>query len=72
MRRIWLAMGLLLVSGSWLGAQEILGAITGTVKDASGAAVPGAAVKAVNTATNLAVTEKTDAAGLFLPRWTDL
>ena len=66
MARVWLAIGLLFVSGSWLGAQEIVGAITGTVKDASGAAVPGAAVKAVNTATNLQVTEKTDASGLFL------
>ena len=41
-----------------LPAQQILGAITGTVKDATGAAVPDAVAKAVNTATNLTVSEK--------------
>src|SRR5579884_129507 len=54
----------LLVAG--LHAQEILGAITGTVKDASGAAVPGADVSARNTATNLAVHTTTGANGTYL------
>jgi hypothetical protein len=49
-----------------LAAQQILGAITGTVKDATGAAVPGATVKAINTATNLAVTAKTESNGSYL------
>ncbi len=49
-----------------LHAQQILGAITGTVKDASGAAVPGATVKAVNVATNFAVTAKTQTNGSYL------
>src|ERR1700678_2297569 len=49
-----------------LAAQQILGAITGTVKDASGAAVPGATVKAINTATNLEVTAKTESNGSYL------
>src|ERR1700723_1364501 len=49
-----------------LAAQQILGAITGTVKDVTGAAVPGAAVKAINTATNLEVTAKTESNGSYL------
>ena len=49
-----------------LSAQQILGAITGTVKDASGAAVPGAEVKARNTATNLAVHAQTQGNGAYL------
>ena len=47
-------------------AQEVLGAITGTVKDASGSAVPAAAVKATNIATNLEVTAHTDGNGSYL------
>ena len=42
-----------------LSAQQILGAITGTVMDSSGAAVADAAVKAVNVATNLEVNANT-------------
>ena len=49
-----------------LAAQQILGAVTGTVKDATGAAVPGATVKATNTATNLEVTAKTESNGSYL------
>ena len=49
-----------------LAAQQILGAITGTVKDSAGASVPGATVKAINTATNLGVTAKTEANGSYL------
>src|ERR1700722_10291997 len=47
-------------------AQDISGAITGTVKDTSGSVVPGAAVKSVNTATNLEVNAKTDGNGSYL------
>jgi len=45
---------MLICAGAYptLRAQQIQGAITGTVKDASGAAVPGATVKALNIATN--------------------
>ena len=58
---------LLLVGGAYgpLHAQQVLGAITGTVKDASGGAVPDATVKAVNTATNLSVTAKTQGNGSY-------
>ena len=46
-------------------AQTILGSITGTVKDSTGAAVPGAAVAAENIATGLAVKTTTDGKGLY-------
>ncbi len=49
-----------------LQAQQILGAITGTVKDATGAGVPDATVKAVNVATNLSVSEKTEGNGSYV------
>lgn len=49
-----------------LHAQQILGSITGTVLDASAAAVPGATVTAVNTATNLRVTEHTQGNGSYV------
>ena len=49
-----------------LSAQQILGAITGTVMDASGAAVADATIKAVNVATNLEVTEHSQGNGSFV------
>jgi len=48
-----------------LQAQQVFGAITGTVKDPSGAAVPGATVKAVNAATNLSISETTQVNGSY-------
>ena len=47
-------------------AQTILGSITGTVKDATGAAVPATAVTAQNIATNLRVTVQSDSNGAYL------
>lgn len=44
-------------------SQQILGAITGTVTDPTGAAVPDATVKAVNIATNLEVSAQTKSNG---------
>src|SRR5580692_3814541 len=49
-----------------LSAQQILGAITGTVMDSSGAAVADATVKAVNIATNLEVTVHAQGNGSYL------
>ncbi len=49
-----------------LEAQQTLGAITGTVKDASGSAVPAATVKATNISTNLQVTAHSDGNGSYL------
>ena len=48
-----------------LSAQQILGAITGTVMDSSGAAVADATVKAVNVATNLEVNEHSQPNGSY-------
>jgi hypothetical protein len=47
-----------------LGAQT-LGAITGTVKDSSGAAVGGATIKALNAGTNLEVAGKSEGNGSY-------
>jgi len=49
-----------------LPAQQILGAITGTVMDSTGAAVPDAVIKAVNIATNLEVTVHSQSNGSYL------
>jgi hypothetical protein len=46
-------------------AQQIVGAITGTVLDSSGAAVGGAVVKAHNVATNLEVTVHSESNGSY-------
>ena len=46
-------------------AQQTLGAINGTVTDASGAAVPDATVKAHNLATNLEVVAHTSRSGSY-------
>ena len=47
-------------------AQQVLGAITGTVKDSSGGAVPDAVIKAMNGATNLTVSAHSQANGSYL------
>lgn len=47
-------------------AQQTTGAITGTVMDPTGAAVPDATVKAVNVATNLEVSAQTNTNGSYL------
>ena len=49
-----------------LPAQDVLGAITGTVKDSSGAAIPDVTVKVQNVDTNLEVTPHTQANGSYL------
>jgi hypothetical protein len=46
--------------------QQILGTITGTVMDSSGAAVPNATVKAQNIATNLEITEHSGSNGTYV------
>lgn len=49
-----------------LKAQAVLGAITGTVKDPTGAAIPDAKVKATNIATNLEVSASSHGDGSYL------
>ncbi len=61
-----LASVLLLVGGALsLGAQSNLGTIVGTVRDASGAVVPGATVTATNTATNQSRAFTSDSTGNY-------
>src|SRR5262245_17797063 len=47
-------------------AQNITGTIVGTVKDSSGAVMPGVKLSLTNTATNQDVTVQTDASGDFV------
>jgi hypothetical protein len=47
-------------------AQNIYAAIHGTVTDATGAVVPDAAVRVVNTSTNIATTAATDSRGYYI------
>ena len=47
-------------------SQQVVGGITGTVTDPTGAAVPDAIVKAINPATNLTITAKTGATGTYV------
>jgi len=47
-------------------SQQVVGAITGTVTDPTGAAVPDATVKAFNAATNLEITAQTKSNGSYV------
>src|SRR5215831_8593828 len=58
-------IALLLLCGTALFAQEFRATLTGTVTDPSGAAVPGATVKATNTATNTSKETKTTGDGVY-------
>lgn len=56
---------LVLVCSSALVAQDIRATITGLVTDPSGAAIPGATVKATNTANNTTKEVQTTSAGAY-------
>jgi hypothetical protein len=58
-------LSLVLAAHSPVEAQQIFGAITGTVTDATGAAVPDVAVTARNTATNLSTTVHSSGSGSY-------
>jgi hypothetical protein len=55
----------LLLGGMGASAQTSVGRISGTIKDASGAVVPGSTVTVTNAATNLLRTATTDADGFY-------
>jgi hypothetical protein len=59
------AVLLLLTSNPLLQAQQITGAISGTVSDPVGAVVPDALVTAINTGTQFTRSAKSDSAGVF-------
>jgi Carboxypeptidase regulatory-like domain len=70
-KRPWLRTVLALVCLAWLftslscRGQSVTGRISGTVTDASGAVVPGAAVTATNTSTGVVGSTTTDSAGYY-------
>ena len=59
-----LTIALVLTSG--LQAQELRGKVTGTVSDASGAVIPGAAVTLTNDDTTVSATTSTNEVGSYL------
>ena len=65
--RIWTysLLAMLLAIPLGLHAQQYSGTITGSVTDASGAAIPGATVTAINTGTSNKVTQKSGGQGEF-------
>src|SRR3954447_23962821 len=56
------------LTGSCAIAQDITASITGVVHDASGAVVPGATVRALNTGTNAEFTATTNTEGQYTIR----
>ncbi len=65
MQRLMCLLFLALAAASLMMAQSERGTILGVVRDETGAAIPGAMVTAVNTATNLTWTQSTDARGEY-------
>src|SRR6185437_10585872 len=63
-RSLWLLLSVLLVSSLAL-AQRDLGTITGSIIDATGAAVPNAKVTITNTATGVSYDTVTTSAGAY-------
>ncbi|HYU47609.1 MAG TPA: carboxypeptidase regulatory-like domain-containing protein, partial [Terriglobales bacterium] len=62
-RRMWLALCLLAVATSWLGAQTVTGSIQGRVYDSTGAAISGASITAVNDETGISHKTSASATG---------
>src|SRR6187402_2767911 len=66
MKRALILALLVFCAAGTAAAQTELGTITGTVKDAQGAVLPGVTVSAVNTATNVTTVAVTNGQGVFL------
>ena len=65
--RVWMLVLLLFVcAGGTAAAQTELGTITGTVKDAQGAVLPGVTATAVNRDTNVTTVAVTNGQGVYL------
>src|SRR5438309_11425357 len=62
--RLGLLCVVLLTSASVL-AQDFRGGVSGTIKDTSGAVLPGVTVSATNVETNVVATAITDAIGVY-------
>ncbi len=62
----WILALLVFCAAGTAKAQTELGTITGTIKDAQGAVLPGVTVSAVNTATNVTTVAVTNGQGVFL------
>src|ERR1700751_2992308 len=65
MKRLFLAVVIILILGVAANAQTFRGAINGTVTDPSGSSVPNATVKATETATGIDHTTTTTSDGVF-------
>jgi hypothetical protein len=59
----WMLVGLCVLGSNHLMAQFANGGITGTVEDATGAAVPGAQIKVTNEATGIVITASSSEGG---------
>lgn len=66
MRTVSSRLCLLLLAAAPLAAQETRGEILGRISDPSGAAIPGAALRAVNTETNVQTAAASNATGDFV------
>jgi Carboxypeptidase regulatory-like domain/TonB dependent receptor len=60
---MWLALCLLALATSWLGAQTVTGSIQGRVYDSTGAAISGASITAVNEETGVSHKSAASATG---------
>src|SRR5580704_3231100 len=57
-------IAVLLAAPAW--SQSTMGAVSGTIRDQSGAVIPNAAVALTNTATNLSLNTNTNEAGFYI------
>src|SRR5687767_11047413 len=65
----WLAALVVCLGGAHAAAQDFRGAISGTVNDSTGGALPGAEVMVTNEGTGVAVSVATDAKGFYQARY---
>jgi hypothetical protein len=66
LKRAVLGLACLLVFSAWSAAQTETATLSGTIKDATGAVIPGVQVQVVNQETNVSVTMITNGAGVYV------